>query len=133
MQPASMSAGLRRFPSGRRRLARGVVECLGRTRVPLRRLWLPALVVSALALVVRLAYVADVAPTLYRAAQPGVRMALRYSETAQRMLAGDGILYPRVRPDPSDTSLLARPPGYPAFVALVHRTLGSNYADVMTA
>ncbi len=60
-------------------------------------------------------------------------MALRYTEAAEAMLAGDGLLYPRVRPDPKDTALLARPPGYPAFVAAVHRTLGSNYVDVMAA
>jgi hypothetical protein len=109
------------------------VECLGRTRVSLRRLWPAALSVTALALVLRLAYVADVAPTLYRAAQPGVRMARRYTEAAESILAGDGLLYPRRRCDPADTSLLARPPGYPLFVALVHRTLGPNYADVMSA
>jgi hypothetical protein len=97
------------------------------------RLWGPALGVSILALSVRVACIADVSPTLYRAAQPGVRMALRYTEAAERILAGDGLLYPRAWPDPSDTAILARPPGYPAFVALVHRTLGSNYADVMTA
>lgn len=101
--------------------------------MPLSPLWLPALLASALALVVRLACVADVAPTLYRAQQPGVRMALRYTEAAESILAGDGLLYPRVPPDPSETSLLARPPGYPAFVAVVHRTLGTNYFDVMTA
>jgi hypothetical protein len=128
-----MPAGLRLSPSERRRLVRGIVECLGRTRAPLRRLWLPALAVSTLALVVRLACVADVAPTLYRAAQPGVRMALRYTESAKSILAGDGLLYPRVTPDPADTALLARPPGYPAFVALVFRVVGPNYADVMTA
>jgi hypothetical protein len=101
--------------------------------VPVSRLWLPALVAMAVALVVRLAYVADVSPTLYRAPQPGVRMALRYTEAARALLAGDGLLYPRQWPDPADTSLLARPPGYAAFVAAVHVSLGSNYADVMIA
>ena len=106
---------------------------LGRRRVPVRRLLLPAVAVFLLALVVRLAYVADVTPTLYTWQQHGVRMALHYTEAAIGILHGDGLLYPRVWPDPSETRLVARPPGYPAFVAAVHRTLGSNYADVLTA
>ena len=99
----------------------------------MRSLLLPAVAVSLLAAVARIAYVGDVAPTLYTWEQPAVRMALRYSEAASAILEGDGILYPRVRPDPSDTGLLSRPPGYSAFVAAVHRTLGRNYADVLAA
>jgi hypothetical protein len=91
------------------------------------------MVVAVLAAVVRIAYVADVTLTLYTWEQPGVRMALRYSEAAKALLEGDGVLYPRVWPDRSDTGLLSRPPGYPAFVAAVRRALGSNYADVLTA
>jgi len=115
----------------RSRLARMVARDLGRRRAPARRLLLPAVAVGLLAAVVRVAYVGDVAPTLYTWEQPGVRMALRYTEAASAILKGDGILYPRVWPDPSDTGLLSRPPGYPAFVAAVHRILGSNYADVL--
>jgi len=120
-------------PRARRlsRLARSVARDLGRRRAPARRLWLPAVAVFLLATVVRVAYVGDVAPTLYTWEQPGVRMALRYTEAASAILEGDGILYPRVWPDPSDTGLLSRPPGYPAFVAAVHRILGDNYADVL--
>ena len=115
------------------RVARTVARDLGRRHAPVRRLLLPAVAVFLLAMVVRVAYVGDVSLTLYTSQQPGVRMALRYSEAASAILEGDGFLYPRVRPERSDTSLLSRPPGYAAFVAAVHRTLGSNYADVLTA
>jgi hypothetical protein len=115
------------------RVARMVARDLGRRRAPVRRLLLPAVAVGLLATVVRVAYVGDVALTLYTWEQPGVRMALRYTEAASAILNGDGILYPRVWPDPSDTGLLSRPPGYPVFVAAVQWTLGSNYADVLAA
>ncbi len=115
------------------RAARMVARDLGRRRAPVRRLLLPAVAVGLLATVVRVAYVGDVALTLYTWEQPGVRMALRYTEAASAILKGDGILYPRVWPDPSDTGLLSRPPGYPVFVAAVQWTLGNNYADVLTA
>ena len=115
------------------RIARAVARDLGRRRVPARRLILPAVAVGLLATVVRVAYVGDVAPTLYTSEQPGVRMALHYTQAAAAILKGDGILYPRVWPDPSDTGLLSRPPGYPAFVAAVQATLGSHYADVLAA
>lgn len=112
-------------------VARGMARDLGRRRVPARRLLLPAIAVGLLATLVRLHYVGDEAATLYTPEQPGVRMAARYTAAASAILKGDGILYPQVWPDPSDTSLLSRPPGYPVFVAAVHRTLGSHYASVL--
>ncbi len=115
------------------RVARAAARSLGRRRAPLGRLLLPAVAVGLLAAQVRLAYVADATPTLYTWQQDGVRMALHYTEAATGILAGDGLLYPRVWPERSETRLVSRPPGYPAFVAAVHRTLGSNYADVLTA
>jgi len=119
---------------GRAGLARAVrraARALGSRRTPARRLLLPAAAVALLAAAVRLAYVGDAAPTLYTWEQPGVRMAARYSEAASGLLRGDGLLYPRVWPDPHDTGLLSRPPGYPAFVAAVQRTLGGSYPDVL--
>jgi hypothetical protein len=123
------SSGARRLSRAARAAARG----LGRRRAPGRRLLLPAAAVFLLAVVVRLAYVADATPTLYTWQQHGVRMALHYSEAATGILDGDGLLYPRVWPDPSETRLVSRPPGYPVFVAAVHRTLGASYADVLAA
>ena len=115
------------------RVARAAARGLGRRRAPSGRLVLPAVAVVLLAVLVRLSYVADATPTLYTWRQHGVRMALHYTEAAAGIRAGDGLLYPRVWPEPSETRLVSRPPGYPAFVAAVHRTLGSNYADVLTA
>jgi Dolichyl-phosphate-mannose-protein mannosyltransferase len=123
----------RTSPARVSRAARSAARVLGRRRVPLRRLLLPALAVALLAVIVRLAYLGDAAPTLYTWRQHGVRMALHYTEAATGILAGDGVLYPRVWPDPSETRLVSRPPGYPAFVAAVHGTLGSNYGDVLAA
>jgi hypothetical protein len=57
-------------------------------------------------------------------------MAARYDEAALGHLAGDGLLYPRVLPVPSDTGLVSRPPGYPFFVAQVYRLLGTRFAAV---
>ena len=119
--------------ASRSRVTRAAARGLGRRHAPLRRLLLPAVAVFLLAAVVRLAYVADAAPTLYTWQQHGVRMALHYTEAAEGILAGDGLLYPRVWPHPSETRLVSRPPGYPVFVAAVHRTLGSSYADVLAA
>ena len=90
-------------------VARGMARDLGRRRVPARRLLLPAIAVGLLATLVRLHYVGDEAATLYTPEQPGVRMAARYTAAASAILKGDGILYPQVWPDPSDTSLLSRP------------------------
>jgi hypothetical protein len=115
----------------RSRVARAAARGLGRRRAPGRHLVLPSLVVTLLAVVVRLAYVADVTPTLYTWQQHGVRMAVHYTRAASAILDGDGLLYPRIWPHPSETRLVSRPPGYPVFVAAVHRTLGTNYADVL--
>jgi 4-amino-4-deoxy-L-arabinose transferase-like glycosyltransferase len=60
-------------------------------------------------------------------------MASRYDDAALAHLAGDGILYPRVWPDRSDTALVSRPPGYPLFIALVYRTIGRSGFAVQLA
>ncbi|HXY40114.1 MAG TPA: glycosyltransferase family 39 protein, partial [Vicinamibacteria bacterium] len=91
------------------------------------------MLVAALSLLARLLYLADVVPDLHTPAQPGVRMAARYSEAAVALLEGDGILYPRRWPDPSDTGLVSRPPGYPAFVAMVEGVAGPSYVAVLSA
>ncbi len=110
----------------RRRLARA----FGRRRAPLRDLALASLVLTVVAVAVRLLYLADLAPTLYTAGQPGVRMATRYDQAAAALLDGDGLLYPRAWPPREDTSLLSRPPGYPALLAVVYATLGRAYTNV---
>lgn len=78
--------------------------------------------VFALAFAVRALYAVDLAPLMYRPQQPGTRMISRYDDVALRILTGDGILYPR-NPDPAHTGLLARPPGYPLYLAAVYRLI----------
>src|SRR5581483_3887343 len=68
-------------------------------------------------------YAVDLAPFMYLPQQPGTRMISRYDDVAQGILSGEGILYP-AHPDPSHTGLLARPPGYPLFLAAVFKVLG---------
>jgi hypothetical protein len=114
-------------------LARAAARDLGRRRVPPRRLLLPATALGLLGLVVRLGYLGDAAPTLHTSEQHGVRMAANYTDAANAILGGDGILYPRLWPDPSETRLISRPPGYPVFVAAVYRVVGRGYADVLAS
>ena len=79
-----------------------------------------------LALAVRSLYALDLAPVMYSRVQPGTRMAWRYDEAAVGIRRGEGILWPR-EPDPARTGLLARPPGYPLYLALVYGTLGRSF------
>lgn len=94
--------------------------------------------VFILALLVRGLYLADGVAVLYTTEQDGTRMARRYDETALSILAGDGILFPRVW-DASRTGLASRPPGYPLFLAAVYSTLGRSFPlvasvqDVLTS
>ena len=63
---------------------------------------------------------------MYTPQQPGTRMAWRYHEYAVGILNGEGILWPR-QPDPARTGLMARPPGYSAFMAAVYATLDRSF------
>jgi len=82
--------------------------------------------VFALAFVVRSLYAVDQAPVMYSPEQTGTRMAQRYDDSAVGILAGEGVLWPRLR-DRERTGLLARPPGYPLYLALVYATLGRGF------
>ena len=89
-----------------------------------RAAWLAA--VFALAFLVRSLYAVDQAPDMYTPEQTGTRMAQRYDSAALGILAGEGILWPRVH-DKERTGLLARPPGYALYLALVYATLGHSF------
>ena len=103
---------------------------LGASPVPSRRARLLGLAaVFLLALAVRSLYAVDLAPVMYSRVQPGTRMAWRYDEAAVGILRGEGILWPR-HPDPARTGLLARPPGYPLYMAIVYRGLGRTFFAV---
>lgn len=85
--------------------------------------------VFTLALLVRGLYLADGVALLYTPDQDGTRMARRYDDTALSILAGEGILFPRVW-DPARTGLASRPPGYGLFLASVYATLGRSFPIV---
>ncbi|HQZ17373.1 MAG TPA: glycosyltransferase family 39 protein, partial [Vicinamibacteria bacterium] len=85
--------------------------------------------VFALALLVRGLYLADGVALLYTPDQDGTRMAKRYDDTALSILAGEGILFPRVW-DPARTGLASRPPGYGLFLASVYQTFGRSFPVV---
>ena len=82
--------------------------------------------VFALAFLVRSLYAVDQAPDMYSPEQTGTRMAQRYDDTAVAVLAGEGVLWPRVR-DVQRTGLLARPPGYALYLIAVYETLGRSF------
>jgi len=96
-------------------------QARGRLR---RAAWLAA--VFALAFLVRSLYAVDQAPDMYTPEQTGTRMAQRYDSAALGILAGDGILWPRVR-EKERTGLLARPPGYALYLAVVYKTIGHSF------
>ena len=85
--------------------------------------------VFALALLVRGLYLADGVALLYTPDQDGTRMARRYDDTAISILAGEGVLFPKVW-DPARTGLASRPPGYGLFLASVYATLGRSFPIV---
>jgi hypothetical protein len=109
--------------------SRIVVAWLGtRTEWSRARFLGSAALVFLLAFSVRCLHSVDLAPRMESRAQPGVRMATRYAAAADAILRGGGILFPGAV-DKEDTSLLARPPGYPLVLVLILSTLGpSTYA-----
>jgi hypothetical protein len=109
------------------RVRDAAARALGAARTPRRRTRVAALTaIFLLALAVRSLYALDLAPVMYSRVQPGTRMAWRYDEAAVGIRRGEGILWPR-EPDPARTGLLARPPGYPLYLALVYGTLGRSF------
>lgn len=88
--------------------------------------------VFSLSLAIRCLYAVDLAPVMYTRDQPGTRMAIRYDAAALRMLGGDGLLFPK-EIDPARTGLLARPPGYPAFLRIVYAALGRSFFTAQLA
>src|SRR5262245_24348021 len=96
-------------------------QARGRLR---RAAWLAG--VFALAFLVRSLYAVDQAPDMYTPEQTGTRMAQRYDSAALGILAGEGVLWPRVR-DRERTGLLARPPGYALYLAAVYKAIGHSF------
>lgn len=68
----------------------------------------------------------DLAPITHTEHQLYSGMAGQYLNQSVSMLKGRGILFPDDQ-DPADTSLLARPPGYPMFLGAVYYLFGGSY------
>ncbi len=90
-----------------------------------RRFWI-AFGLFLLAFGARSLHAIDLAPLLLKQQQPGSRMMHRHDEVVAHLLRGEGVLFARPH-DPRDTGLLARPPGYPLFLAAVYRVLGRTF------
>jgi hypothetical protein len=120
--------------NGRSRLRAFLEAAVGRTLPLERRKQVLAFVAIFLAaFAVRSLYAVDLGASMYSHRQPGSRMANWYDGAALSILKGEGILFPAQRPDPSDTALLARPPGYPVFLAVVYGVLGRSSFAVLLA
>lgn len=117
----------------RRQVLRALVRVFGPRRISHRLALFASGLLWTIAFAVRALYAVDLAPVMYSHDQPGTRMAAHYEEAARAHLAGDGLLYPRTWPDPSDTGLLSRPPGYSLFMAAIYRLGGESYFDVQLA
>jgi hypothetical protein len=114
----------------RSRLKRFILLILGtRERWPLLSRVLASTLVFFFAFSVRSLHAVDLAPLMEGRSQPGVRMATRYEAAADAILRGDGVLSPG-HSDPHETGLLARPPGYPLFLAGVYEVLGRGFFGV---
>lgn len=57
----------------------------------------------------------------------------RYQQQAQRMLDGDGILYPTGYQQNSNAQLLVHPPGYSVFIAMVSGLFGQSNDNLVRA
>src|SRR5262245_1113781 len=113
--------------AGAARFRRFADAALGRGRpFPRRRRVALAIAIFLASFAVRALYAFDLSGVMNSWKMPGTRMAARYDEQAMSILRGDGILYPRVRPSPEDTGLLARPPGYALYTTGVYVALGRS-------
>src|SRR6185503_5783236 len=104
----------------RRQIRRWLANALGcRREFSPRTKVLFALVIFITSFSVKSLHATDIAPVLHTEHQLYTGMAGQYLGSSVSMLKGNGILYPDDQ-DPADTSLLARPPGYPLFLCAVY-------------
>jgi dolichyl-phosphate-mannose-protein mannosyltransferase len=85
-----------------------------------------ALAIFIASFCVKSLHATDLAPITNTGRQLYAGMAGQYLAQSVSMLKGDGILFPENQ-DPQDTSLLARPPGYPIFLGAVYYFFGGSY------
>ena len=85
-----------------------------------------ALVIFITSFSIKSLHATDLAPITHTEHQLYTGMAGQYLAQSVSMLKGHGILFPDNQ-DPEDTSLLARPPGYPMFLGAVYYFFGGSY------
>jgi hypothetical protein len=85
-----------------------------------------ALFLFLLSFSIKALHAVDLSPVMNTVNQPGKGMSAEYDRDAQIKLDGNGIFMPG-NWDPSDTSLLARAPGYSIFLSAVYSLTASSY------
>lgn len=88
-----------------------------------------ALFIFTLSFITKSLQATDLAPVMYTSEQPFGVIAYGFERLALSIIDGEGLLGPYVT-DPSQTSALARPPGYSIFLSAVYSMLGRDFYRV---
>jgi hypothetical protein len=109
---------------------RAACSALGKSaRLRTRTKCLIALLIFAASYSVKCLHAVDFAAVMYTTDQPLWGMVMDYDSRALGIARGRGVLIAN-NADPSDTSLLSRPPGYSIFVGSVYALFGRNFFTV---
>ena len=95
-----------------------------------RRLVIASVIIFAVAFGVRLIHWQDYQ---LRVGSDLSSLVSRYQQQAQRMLDGEGILYPVGYKEHASVQLIVHPPGYPVFIACIYRLFGKSDNSVVLA
>jgi len=88
-----------------------------------------ALLIFLVSFITKSLQATDLAPAIYTANQPFNVISYGSDQRAIAILNGEGLLGP-YNIDPLQTAALARPPGYPIFLAAIYSTLGRDFFRV---
>src|SRR5262249_37231298 len=103
-----------------------------RTLLSRRTKTLLAAAIFCLSFAIKSLHAVDLAPLMYTADQPAGGMSRQCDEWAASIVQGRGILTLEKR-DARDTSMLARAPGYPAFLSWMYSMRDRSYFLVQLA
>ena len=95
-----------------------------------RRLVIASIIIFAAAFGVRLIHWQDYQ---FRIGSDLSSLVSRYQQQAQRMLDGEGILYPVGYKEHASVQLIVHPPGYSVFIACIYRLFGKSDNNVILA
>ena len=99
------------------------------TSISIRRKLVYAALIFSISFAVKSLHAVDLAPVMYTPDQPAAGMAAEYDAQTRPIMEGRGILMP-VPSDPSDTTALEHPPGYPIYLSAIYATFGRSYYRV---